>query len=374
MKRKIISITVSCLHQTSVLLLTFAIWGCHDIQGTAKSTQLDHSVPDRILPVKDFVAGEHPPFKECHASTILRLKNGSFLIAWFAGEKEKNDNVGIWMVKGSPKNWTSPFEVAKIRNDAHWNPVLFASPTGRIFLFFKVGKDTELWETWYKTSDDEGSTWTEARELVKGDKGGRGPVRSKPIILSDGTWLAGASHEYNGFHVFTDRSMDSGASWIPTPYLSLSDSSWKGKELIQPTLWESNPGLVHMLIRSELGSIFRSDSKDFGKTWSALYRTSLPNPNSGIDVTKLPDGTLVLAYNPDNHNDGDRAPLLLATSFDNGLTWPKSFSVEEGKGDDEFSYPGLINFGDTLAMSYTWQRKNIAFWMGTKKDLLKEGH
>ncbi len=323
------------------------------------------------LPVKEFVAGENPPFKECHASTLVKLRDNNFIVAWFAGEKEKNDNVGIWMVKGSPRHWSAPKQIAKIRNDAHWNPVLFQSPSGKLFLFFKVGKEIEHWETWVKTSDDNGDTWTDAYELVKGDKGGRGPVRSKPIVLSDGSWLAGSSHEYKGYHVFTDRSIDSGKTWQATPYLKLADTSLQNKELIQPTLWESTPGNIHMLIRSELGIICRSDSKDYGKTWAPIYKTTLPNPNSGIDVTKLPGDVLVLAYNPDNRNDGDRAPLLLGVSFDNGLTWPKNLNIEQGKGDDEFSYPGLINFGDTVAVCYTWQRKNIAFWMGTKKDLLK---
>jgi predicted neuraminidase len=223
-----------------------------------------------------------------------------------------------------------------------------------------------------KTSIDNGVTWTEAFELVKGNKGGRGPVRSKPIILSDGTWLAGSSHEFkDGSHVFTDRSNDEGKTWRASSYVAVGDSSLVDKELIQPTLWESAPGNIHMLIRSELGIICRSDSNDFGKTWSPIYKTNLPNPNSGIDVVKLNDDMLVLAYNPDNRNDGDRAPLLLAVSYDNGKTWPKKLNIENGKGDDEFSYPGLISFGDTIAVSYTWQRKNIAFWLGTKKEIIK---
>ncbi len=344
--------------------MMFMLDACQD-----NPTKTDVGIREGISElVKDSVAGEHPPFQECHASTILHLDDGSFIVAWFGGDKEKNPNVGIWITHGRPHAWAAPVEVAKIRNDAHWNPVLFRSPAGRIFLFFKVGKDTEYWETWVKTSDDNGMTWSEAKELVPGDKGGRGPVRSRPIILSDGSWLAGSSHEFKGFHCFTDRSKDSGKTWVATPYISLSDSALVGKELIQPTLWESTPGNVHMLIRSELGKIFRSDSKDFGQHWSPIYATDLPNPNSGIDVVKMADGTLVLAYNPDNKNDGDRAPLLLAISKDNGKTWAKGHVVQDGRPEEEFSYPGLIRFGDTLALSYTFNRKNIAFWMGTLSE------
>lgn len=325
------------------------------------------------LPIKEFVFGNNHSFKQCHASTLLHLKNGMFLSAWFGGTEEKNDDVGIWFSRRVNGQWEAPREVAKINNDAHWNPVLFQSPTGKIFLFFKVGKEIDSWETWVQTSTDDGTTWSVANEFVKGDKGGRGPVKDKPIILSDGSWLAGASHEANGYHVFVDRSIDSGKTWTATPYLPIGDTSLLNQELIQPTLWESAPGQIHLLLRSSEGCICRSDSKDYGNTWAPVYKTTLPNPNSGIDLTQLAGNMLVLAYNPDNKNDGDRAPLLLAISYDNGNTWPQQLNIENGKGDDEFSYPAIISFGDTVALTYTWQRKNIAYWMGTKKDIAN-GH
>ena len=53
-----------------------------------------------------------------------------------------------------------------------------------------------------------------------------------------------------------------------------------------------------MLVRSSNARIYRSDSKDYGKSWCPLYPTDMPNNNSGIDLIKLPDGALVLAYNP----------------------------------------------------------------------------
>lgn len=320
--------------------------------------------------VKGYFFDTPAPFAECHASTILHMKNGEFLAAWFGGQKEGTDDVGIWLVKGTPGKWSAPLEVAKIREDAHWNPVLFQSPEGKIFLYFKVGKKIPSWETWVKTSDDNGQTWSDARELVQRDKGGRGPVRNKPIITSAGLWIAGASHEEGNWDAFADISADQGNTWTASPYIKLNRNEFKGKGVIQPTLWESAPGKVHMLLRSSEGAIYRSDSEDGGKTWSAGYKSGLPNPNSGIDLTKLSDDTLVLAYNPDTANWGSRSPLSLAISFDNGVTWPKILDIDSGAKEDEYSYPAVISYGDTIAVSYTWNRKKIAYWIGTKDALI----
>ncbi|MGB3589158.1 MAG: sialidase family protein [Tunicatimonas sp.] len=325
---------------------------------------------EAILPVKDFIFGDEQPFPQCHASTVLRRSDGQFLVAWFGGTEEKDDDVGVWLAIGRPDQWTKPKEVAKIREDPHWNPVLFQAPDETIYLYFKVGKEIDHWETWVITSADGGNSWSEATELVADDKGGRGPVRNKPIILSDGTWLAGASHEDNRvWNAFADRSTDGGKTWKMSEYLEVNRDSLDGEGIIQPTLWESEPGMVHMLLRSSAGYVYRSDSEDYGQSWSPVYRTELPNPNSGIDLTQLADETLALAYNRDNENWGARAPLTIALSTDNGQTWPRVLDIDTGDPDDEFSYPAIISCGDTIAVTYTWQREKIAFWMGLKEDI-----
>ncbi len=314
---------------------------------------------------KDFIFGDDRPFAQCHASTLLRTEDGKFLVAWFGGTHEKHDDVGIWLSKGEPGHWSAPVEIAKIREDAHWNPVLFKDPSGKIILFFKVGKEIDNWETWFKVSNDNGQTWSDAKELVPGDKGGRGPVRNKPIVLSDGTWLAPASNEFKGvWNAFVDRSEDGGKTWISSKFLQVNRDSVPGEGVIQPTLWESEPGNVHMLLRSSAGVICRSDSQDNGRTWSPVYKTGLPNPNSGIDITKLHDNTLVLIFNPDNRNWGSRSPVSLAVSQDNGKTWDPIIELDRGEEKEEFSYPSVIAFGDTVAVTYTWKRQRIAFWTG----------
>lgn len=325
---------------------------------------------ESIIP--EFIFGDDRPFLQCHASTLVRLSDGRFLIAWFGGTKEKDDDVGIWITKGNAGTWAIPQEVAKIRHDAHWNPVLFQPSDGKIILYFKVGKEIARWQTWFISSEDDGESWSAPRELVAGDRGGRGPVRNKPIVLSDGRWIAGASHESGPWEVFFDVSSDQGETWQPTPYISLNRDSLKGKGIIQPTLWESSPGKVHALLRSSEGVVYRTDSEDYGISWSEAYPTSLPNPNSAIDLVRFDDGTLVLAYNPDDENWGSRGTLSLAVSADNGRTWNKKIDLASGEKDEEFSYPAIIRFGDSLAVTYTWNRNKIAFHKLALTDLVEE--
>ena len=108
------------------------------------------------------------------------------------------------------------------------------SATGRekVYLFFKVGKKITEWETWWTTSSDDGTTWSKPVELVKGDRGGRGPVRNKPIVLSNGVWLAGASFESETgdkhWDVFVDRSSNNGRTWKATPFLELGPQQFQG--------------------------------------------------------------------------------------------------------------------------------------------------
>ena len=245
--------------------------------------------------------------------------------------------------------------------------MLFRAADGRLHLWYKTGVDVPHWRTWAQFSDDDGRTWSAPRVLVPGDIGGRGPVKNKPIALSDGTWLAGASTEVRHgdksetWDIFVDRSDDHGATWKRTPDIALDRAKIDGHGLIQPTLWESAPGRVHLLCRSTCKRICRSDSRDGGRTWSPAERTNLPHNNSGIDLVRLPGGTLVLCCNPIEGGWPLRSPLSLLVSRDNGRTWTRLIDLETEKGG-EFSYPAILADGpDAVAVAWTWKRKRIAF-------------
>lgn len=326
---------------------------------------------------KEYICGKNPPFQSCHASSVAALPDGSIFSVWFAGSKEGADDVSIWGSRRKNEAWSRPHIIAQQENLPHWNPVLFVRPDGAVLLFYKVGKEISSWQTRIMVSLDNGESWSQPQELVSGDRGGRGPVRNKVISLSNGRWLAPASLENGEWRCFADHSDDGGLTWrksnevfadlgkernINPEYkdIPVSEQSYSGRGVIQPSLWESRPGAVHMLMRSSEGLIYRSDSADYGTSWCPGYATGLPNNNSGIDLTVILDGRLFLVYNPIGINWGPRCPIKLACSEDNGNSWRDVLTFEEEPG--EYSYPAIVFHGNSLLITYTYRREDIAFW------------
>ena len=130
--------------------------------------------------------------------------------------------------------------------------------------------------------------------------------------------------------------------------------------MIQPTLWQSEDGGVHMLTRTSRGRIYRSDSFDEGETWCMAYRTKLPNNNSGIDLVGAENGKLYLVCNPVKKNWGSRSPLDLLVSEDGGKTFTRLLRLEDREGG-EFSYPAITERDGILHITYTYDREYIAY-------------
>ncbi len=295
---------------------------------------------------------DNAPTPACHASTIAEYE-GVLYAAWFGGAKEGADDVGIWLSRRIDNAWEAPVCMAA-GEVPHWNPVLFAF-RDQLFLYYKKGKKIHSWQTYFRVLQN--GVWSEARALVPGDSGGRGPVKNKPVLLKSGTICAPASIEYG-------QLILKGESWQSFADLSQDGLSWQAQmhipadvKLIQPTVWESASG-VHVLLRSAAGAIYRSDSADGGMTWCEAYATSLPNNNSGIDLAAL-DGKIYLIYNPVGKNWGDRTPLVVSVSADDGATWGETVTLEAAPG--EYSYPSIIAADGVLHMVYTYNRKSVAY-------------
>jgi predicted neuraminidase len=309
---------------------------------------------------QEFVFEEDRAFSSCHASTHVHLSDGGVLAAWFAGTKEGAPDVAIWMSRrGKDGAWAPPEVAADESGVPHWNPVLFQGIDRRIILYYKTGRKISSWSTKFIESHDEGVTWSAPRELIADDRGGRGPVKNKPILLRSGRILAPASSEGEEWNAFVDISDDDGRSWTKSATVPLNRPVLSGKGVIQPTLWELESGAIGMLLRSTAGWIIRSTSEDGGETWSTGELTPLPNNNSGIDLAKSSSSVIALAYNPVGKDWGARTPLDVVFSCDDGASWEGGITLESAPG--EYSYPAVLAQGSVFSVTYTWKRERIAY-------------
>lgn len=302
---------------------------------------------------------ETAPFPECHASTIAESK-GKLVAAWFGGAKEGKPDVGIWVSRLENGKWTTPVEAANgiespEKRYPTWNPVLHQPKMGPLLLFYKVGPTPSSWWGMMMTSADGGKTWSKPVRLPEGIAG---PIKDKPVELSNGELLCPSSSEDKGWRVHFERTSDQGKTWTRTEPIN------DGKEfgVIQPTVLFHKGGKLQALMRSRQGVIVESWSEDNAKTWSKLSATSLPNPNSGIDAVTLKDGRHLLVYNhviTKAGKWGDRAPLNVAISED-GKNWKAALVLETGPASAEYSYPAVIQTDDGLVhITYTWNRKKV---------------
>jgi predicted neuraminidase len=295
---------------------------------------------------------ERAPFPSCHASTIVEVSPGEFLAAWFGGSDEGKRDVAIWGARKSGDGaWSEPRELAREPQIATYNPVLFLSADKKLWLYYKFGPSPDTWTAARRSSTDGGRTWSEIEHLPAGLLG---PIKDKPLVLADGTIVAGTSVEsYHAWSAWVERSTDNGRTWTKHGPITVPGQPYG---VIQPSIVRLPNGKLRMYLRStqRIGRICSADSDDGGRTWTNAGPTELPNPNSGIDAVGLKDGRIVLVY---NHTTSGRSPLNVAVSSD-GEHWQRFMDLETEPG--EFSYPAIIQASDgALHITYTWNRRRI---------------
>jgi predicted neuraminidase len=333
----------------ALTILTFAL--LVKLHGQEKITAL-------LLTKEDIFT--EAPFKQCHASTLIETEKGSLMAAWFGGSYEGAKDVCIWSSKMKQGKWSSPqCIVCGIVSDtlryACWNPVLFRSGKKELKLYYKAGSSPREWWGMVITSNDNGETWSKPQNL----NGINGPIKNKPLVLTTGTWLNPSSTEtLQRWKAFMERSTDKGKTWEVIPI----DTSSEAK-VIQPALLLYSRGKIQALCRSDQNCLMESWSTDDGKTWSALQKTKILNPNSGIDAVTLSSGLQMLVYNPmmsGNEWVKGRNKLFVAVSHD-GITWTDIYKLED-QSEGEFSYPAIIQSSDgTVHITYTFNRKTIRY-------------
>lgn len=346
------------LKTTSLLLLTVLLLG------SCKSA-LEKKIWKEGILVDQFVY-DKAPYPSCHSITIVEATNGDLVSAWFGGSHERHPDVCIYSAikpKGSDK-WSEPIKVADgVMKDGTrfptWNPVLYQIPNGDLMLFYKIGPKPSEWWGVYRTSSDGGKTWSDKIDMPSKDF--LGPIKNKPVLLSNGTLLLPSSTEGNGWHLRMESTPDFGKTWV------MGDTISRGKQkinAIQPSILFHKDGSIQAIGRTKNRAIFSTFSKDNGKTWSDVELIGLPNNNSGTDAVTLKNGKHLLVYNhvlpPGTEAKGPRTPLNVSIS-DDGIHWNAALVLEDSK-ISQYSYPSMIQSKDGMVhIVYTWRREKLKY-------------
>ncbi len=308
--------------------------------------------------VKQEFLYDKAPFPSCHSATIAETQTG-LVASFFGGTKERNPDVEIYISRFVDGKWLAPVSVANgIQPDGKrlptWNPVLYQVPGGDLLLFYKIGPKPSEWWGMMRTSKDGGKTCSDATKLPYGYIG---PVKNKPVLLSNGNLFAPSSKEGDGWKIHFEVTKDNGKTWRTVGPLPEN-----GIKAIQPSILQHGNGKLQLLARTANRAIVESWSEDNGETWSALTKTSLPNNNSGTDAVTMKDGRHVLVYNhvlpPGDLAKGPRTPLNVSVSKD-GKKWSAALILEDSP-ISQYSYPAVIQTADgMLHFIYTWRREKI---------------
>jgi predicted neuraminidase len=314
---------------------------------------------------KEFLYDHVPGYPQAHASTIDQLRDSTLISAWFAGEREGSpDTAVLFGRKPTRQTWQDIHPLfGHDVNLPHGNAVLKVltddeNETEVIWLFFVSALPdlhfpdaADNWATFYCRSTDGGKTWDTPKQI--GTEPGLW-VKNKPLVLRTGELVMPASipvpHFKRGSCICTlTPGADQWKIHDPIPFGASTG------RLTQPSLAQWSDGELQMYLRTRDGRIWRSRSFDDGRTWSPGEPTSLPNPDSGIDTLVLPDGRLLMVYNPTTKG---RTPLCISISDDRGTSWYGEYVLENESG--EFSYPAIILGIDGLVhVTYTFRRQTI---------------
>lgn len=338
-------------------------------------------------------------YPTAHAPAMTELPDGSLLCCWFAGTYEGSADIHIicsLLPAGSGK-WLPPADISGDPERSEQNPSLFNGPDGAVWACTPPS-----WTARRERTTCSSPPWSAARRASMEERPGslmkpyfprREPSARQPIqVLSNGRWI---------FSNWLCTDSADGLSGDPTAFRISDDEGKTWRMVMMPesrghvhaNVVELEPGHLAAFMRNrEAYRIHRSESFDYGETWSAPEPTPLPNNNSSISAIKLSSGRIAIAYNPtctpEPHPGkaawpGLRCPVAVALSEDGGRTFPMIRHMERGEGfmgeenrtnNRQYEYPFLMQTRDgMLHLVYAARtRLGVKYVRFTEKDVMGE--
>ncbi len=307
--------------------------------------------------------------RQVHAASITATTTGDLLAVWYGGSREGAKDVALYEARLAPgkASWSKPqLLIGRIETAAALhryikkigNPVIARDPKGRLWLFYVTvsvggwsGSAINL-----MTSDDDGAHWTAPQRLTTSPFFNVSTlVKTAPVFFTDGTVGLPVYHELLG-HFAEFLHLDRKGRVLAKTRIS------SGSHMIQPAVVPLGPkrAMAWMRDTSVTHRIWRSETGDGGRHWSAPVATGLPNPDSAVAAAAADGGQIVLVFNDEPKGRDDLSVAI--GPADGPPTHVRRIEELVPAPGHEVSYPFLVRTGDgNFHLVYTWNRTGIRY-------------
>ncbi len=282
---------------------------------------------------------------------ISKMSDGSLVCTFLTGDKTEPMNGNVIEIARSfddGESWTGREILFQHPTRGMWCTDIFCEgelPLMAVHLYNESTYYREL-QTMVSTTHDSGKTWSLPVSLSGAVNG---CSLRQGIKLSNGDYLyplywqeVCGSFDCDGencvypysdwiFRGGVGISQDKGKTWQRYGYFADEISLW------EPNAVETEPGHILIYFRNHTRYLMMSESFDYGRTWSELKQTDIPNADTKFILKKIGNKVLLI-NNMTSKGSGFSARTNLSMCLsENGKDFKNVIALS---GDDEpFFYP-----------------------------------